>query len=71
MIRELDVCSDLLDNVESRELNDEQAKAVVCFDNLVQLIASAGSGNTSTMVRHRYLKRFGLESLALPPAHVQ
>lgn len=50
MIRELDACSDLLDNVESRELNGEQAKAVVCFDNRVQLIASAGSGKTSTMV---------------------
>lgn len=50
MTRELDACSDLLDNVESRELNNEQAKAVVCFDNRVQLIASAGSGKTSTMV---------------------
>lgn len=50
MIRELDASSELLDNVESRELNDQQAKAVVCFDNRVQLIASAGSGKTSTMV---------------------
>lgn len=50
MTRELDACSNLLDNVESRELNNEQAKAVVCFDNRVQLIASAGSGKTSTMV---------------------
>ncbi|WP_054989526.1 UvrD-helicase domain-containing protein [Pseudomonas coronafaciens] len=50
MFRELDACSDLLNNVESRELNDEQAKAVICFDNRVQLIASAGSGKTSTMV---------------------
>lgn len=50
MIRELDACKYLLDNVESRELNDEQARAVVCFDNRVQLIASAGSGKTSTMV---------------------
>nr|WP_238938612.1 UvrD-helicase domain-containing protein [Pseudomonas typographi] len=50
MIRDLDACSHLLDNVESRALNDEQAKAVVCFDNRVQLIASAGSGKTSTMV---------------------
>lgn len=50
MIRELDACSDLLAHVESRELNDEQARAVVCFDNRVQLIASAGSGKTSTMV---------------------
>jgi DNA helicase-4 len=50
LTRELDACSDLLNNVESRELNNEQAKAVVCFDNRVQLIASAGSGKTSTMV---------------------
>lgn len=50
MIRELGACSDLLAHVESRELNDEQARAVVCFDNRVQLIASAGSGKTSTMV---------------------
>ncbi|TRN80710.1 helicase IV, partial [Pseudomonas syringae] len=50
MTRELDACSHLLDNVESKELNDEQARAVICFDNRVQLIASAGSGKTSTMV---------------------
>ena len=28
----------------------EQARAVVCFDNRVQVVASAGSGKTSTMV---------------------
>ncbi|QJI41069.1 UvrD-helicase domain-containing protein [Pseudomonas sp. ADAK2] len=50
MARELDACEDLLNRVETRELNDEQAKAAVCFDNRVQLIASAGSGKTSTMV---------------------
>lgn len=50
MTRELETCKDLLNKVETRPLNDEQAKAVVCFDNRVQLIASAGSGKTSTMV---------------------
>ncbi|MGL6550655.1 UvrD-helicase domain-containing protein [Aeromonas hydrophila] len=50
MARELEACKDLLNKVETRPLNDEQAQAVVCFDNRVQLIASAGSGKTSTMV---------------------
>lgn len=50
MTRELQSSKDLLDKVETRPLNDEQAQAVVCFDNRVQLIASAGSGKTSTMV---------------------
>lgn len=38
------------DNVESSPLTDEQRQAVVCFDNRVLLVASAGSGKTSTMV---------------------
>lgn len=38
------------DQVEKSPLTDEQAKAVVCFDNRVLLVASAGSGKTSTMV---------------------
>lgn len=40
----------LLDHVESRPLTDEQAHAVICFDNRVQVVAAAGSGKTSTMV---------------------
>ncbi len=36
--------------VEKSPLTDEQARAVVCFDNRVLLVASAGSGKTSTMV---------------------
>lgn len=36
--------------VEKSPLTEEQAKAVVCFDNRVLLVASAGSGKTSTMV---------------------
>lgn len=38
------------DNVERSPLTDEQAHAVVCFENRVQLVASAGSGKTSTMI---------------------
>lgn len=48
--RELVACKDLLDQVESKPLTQEQALSVVCFDNRVQVIASAGSGKTSTMV---------------------
>lgn len=38
------------DSVESRPLTDEQVRAVVTFDNRVQVVASAGSGKTSVMV---------------------
>lgn len=48
--RELQACKGLLDRVERQPLTDEQARAVVCFDNRVQVVASAGSGKTSTMV---------------------
>lgn len=48
--RELEACKDLFDKVESKPLTDEQARAVICFDNRVQVVASAGSGKTSTMV---------------------
>ncbi|CAN7551974.1 UvrD-helicase domain-containing protein [Caballeronia sp. LjRoot31] len=48
--RELQDCKDLFDRVESKPLTEEQARAVVCFDNRVQVVASAGSGKTSTMV---------------------
>lgn len=36
--------------VEKSPLTQEQVDAVVCFDNRVLLVASAGSGKTSTMV---------------------
>jgi DNA helicase-4 len=48
--RELQACKELLDQVESKPLTPEQAHAVVCFDNRVQVVASAGSGKTSVMV---------------------
>ncbi|WP_090430552.1 UvrD-helicase domain-containing protein [Ectopseudomonas guguanensis] len=47
---ELIACEPLLSKVEKRPLNEEQARAVICFDNRVQVVASAGSGKTSTMV---------------------
>lgn len=47
---ELESCADLFDSVERSPLTREQARAVICFDNRVQVIASAGSGKTSTMV---------------------
>lgn len=48
--RELQACKSLFDEVENKSLTEEQARAVVCFDNRVQVVASAGSGKTSTMV---------------------
>nr|WP_230123459.1 UvrD-helicase domain-containing protein [Pseudomonas sp. Bi70] len=48
--REREASSRLLSKVEKRPLNEEQAEAVICFDNRVQVAASAGSGKTSTMV---------------------
>lgn len=48
--RELDACRELFDRVEKQPLSEEQARAVICFDNRVQVIASAGSGKTSTMI---------------------
>ncbi|QVQ29523.1 UvrD-helicase domain-containing protein [Achromobacter deleyi] len=49
-ISELELCKSLFDTVESKPLTEEQARAVICFDNRVQTVASAGSGKTSTMV---------------------
>jgi DNA helicase-4 len=47
---ELQENHDFFQHVEKQPLSDEQARAVVCFDNRVQVIAAAGSGKTSTMV---------------------
>jgi DNA helicase-4 len=41
---------DFFDRVEKSPLTEEQRQAVMCFDNRVLLVASAGSGKTSTMV---------------------
>ncbi|MCC8402006.1 UvrD-helicase domain-containing protein [Paraburkholderia sp. MMS20-SJTN17] len=48
--RELVACKDLFDVVESKPLTEEQARAVICFEDRVLVVASAGSGKTSTMV---------------------
>ena len=48
--RELVDFKGFFDKVERSPLTEEQARAVVCFDNRVLLVASAGSGKTSTMV---------------------
>ncbi|WP_104135466.1 UvrD-helicase domain-containing protein [Cryobacterium sp. Y62] len=48
--RESDECREFFDNVESAPLTPEQTRAVICFDNRMLVIASAGSGKTSTMV---------------------
>lgn len=50
LARELKACRDFFNQIESSPLTEEQARAVVCFDNRIQLVASAGSGKTSTMV---------------------
>lgn len=50
LAKELEECKPFFEQVEKSPLTEEQAKAVVCFDNRVLLVASAGSGKTSTMV---------------------
>lgn len=50
MAQELQAFKPFFDQVEKSPLTEEQAKAVICFDNRVLLVASAGSGKTSTMV---------------------
>ena len=50
MSRELIESKAFFDSVEKSPLTKEQAEAVICFDSRVLLVASAGSGKTSTMV---------------------
>lgn len=50
MAAELSSRRAFLDTIEKSPLTDEQARAVVCFDNRVQVLAAAGSGKTSVMV---------------------
>jgi DNA helicase-4 len=50
LAKELQELKPFFDQVEKSPLTQEQAKAVVCFDNRILLVASAGSGKTSTMV---------------------
>lgn len=48
--KQLSASKQFFETVEKSPLTQEQAKAVVCLDNRVLLVASAGSGKTSTMV---------------------
>lgn len=48
--QELVECKDFFARVEKSKLTEEQSRAVLCFDNRVLVVASAGSGKTSTMV---------------------
>ena len=41
---------DFFESIEKSPLTDEQARAVVTYDNRVQVVAAAGSGKTSVMV---------------------
>lgn len=50
LAQELQDSKAFFDTVEKSPLSEEQACAVLCFDNRVLLVASAGSGKTSTMV---------------------
>jgi DNA helicase IV len=50
MAGELSSRRPFFDTIEKTPLTDEQARAVVCFDNRVQVLAAAGSGKTSVMV---------------------
>ena len=50
MASELSSRRPFFDTIEKTPLTDEQARAVVCFDNRVQVLAAAGSGKTSVMV---------------------
>jgi DNA helicase-4 len=53
--------ADFFRTVEKSPLTEEQARATVCFDNRVRVIAAAGSGKTSTMVaRAGYAVRRGI-----------
>lgn len=47
---ELQERKSFFDSIERTPLSEEQARAVICFDNRVQILAAAGSGKTSTMV---------------------
>lgn len=49
-VAELASRKQFLDTIEKSPLTEEQARAVICFDNRVQVLAAAGSGKTSVMV---------------------
>ena len=51
---------EFFDSIENSPLTEEQARAVICLDNRVQVLAAAGSGKTSIMVaRAAYVVKRG------------
>ena len=50
MEQELRDCADFFGTVEKTPLTEEQARASICMEDRVQIIAAAGSGKTSVMV---------------------
>lgn len=50
LAHELRAARGFLDTVEKSPLTEEQARAVLCLDNRVLLVAAAGSGKTATLV---------------------
>jgi len=48
--RELVESAGFLATVEKAPLTEEQARAVLCFDSRILLVAAAGSGKTSTLI---------------------
>ncbi|MEJ5999734.1 UvrD-helicase domain-containing protein [Paucibacter soli] len=50
LAKELVDSREFLNSIEKSPLTQEQAEAVICFDNRVLLVAAAGSGKTSVMV---------------------
>jgi DNA helicase IV len=64
---ELEAGARFFETIETSPLTAEQARAVVTFDNRVQLLAAAGSGKTSVMVaRAAYAVKRGL----VPPHRI-
>ena len=55
------------DGIERTPLSEEQARAVVCFDNRVQVLAAAGSGKTSVMVARA---AYAVDRNIVPPDRV-
>lgn len=61
MSSELVTRREFFQTIEKSPLTEEQAEAVICFDNRVQVLAAAGSGKTSLMVaRAAYAVNRGL-----------
>ncbi|GAA1376716.1 UvrD-helicase domain-containing protein [Catellatospora chokoriensis] len=55
------------EQIETSPLTDEQARAVICLDNRVNLVAAAGSGKTSVMIaRAAYAIHRGF----IPPSRI-